>query len=67
MALRNPDTRIRETLTILGGHDRHPGTGSPEGVIAAPIGGLYPRTGGGTGSTWYCTELGIGNTGWVAK
>ena len=43
------------------------GTGSPEGVVAAPIGSLYTRTDGGAGTTLYVKESGTGNTGWVAK
>lgn len=44
-----------------------PGTGAPEGVVTAPVGTLYLRTDGGTGTTLYVKELGVGNTGWVAK
>lgn len=43
------------------------GTGSPEGVVTAPVGSLYSRTDGGTGTTLYVKESGTGNTGWVAK
>ena len=43
------------------------GIGSPQGVIAAPVGSLYTRTDGGTGTTLYVKETGTGNTGWVAK
>ena len=43
------------------------GSGSPEGVLTAPIGSLYTRTDGGTGTTLYVKESGTGNTGWVAK
>lgn len=42
------------------------GTGSPEGVVTAPVGSLYTRTDGGTGTTLYVKEFGAGNTGWVA-
>lgn len=42
-------------------------SGSPEGVHAAPVGTLYVRTDGGTGTTLYVKESGTGNTGWVAK
>lgn len=41
------------------------GTGSPESVIAAPIGSLFLRTDGSTGTTLYVKESGTGNTGWV--
>ena len=43
------------------------GTGAPNGVITAPVGSLYARTDGGTGTTLYVKETGTGNTGWVAK
>jgi len=43
------------------------GSGSPEGVNAAPVGSLYTRTDGGAGTTLYVKESGTGNTGWVAK
>lgn len=39
--------------------------GSPEGVLTAPIGSLYLRTNGSTGTTFYIKESGAGNTGWV--
>lgn len=43
------------------------GTGSPEGVITAPIGSIYSRTGDGTpGATLYIKESGVSNTGWTA-
>lgn len=43
------------------------GSGSPEGVVTAPVGCLYSRTDGGAGTTLYVKESGTGNTGWVAK
>lgn len=42
------------------------GTGSPESVVTAPIGTIYHRTDGGTNTTIYRKESGVGNTGWVA-
>ncbi len=45
----------------------HTGTGSPEGVITAPVGHLYLRTDGGAGTTLYVKESGSGNTGWIGK
>jgi hypothetical protein len=44
------------------------GSGSPEGVVAAPIGAFYSRTDGGAGTSFYVKESG-GSTssGWVAK
>lgn len=43
------------------------GRGSPENVIAAPVGSLYTDIAGGTGTTLYVKETGSGNTGWIAK
>lgn len=43
------------------------GSGSPEGAVTAPVGSLYTRTDGGSGSTLYVKETGTGNTGWIAK
>lgn len=44
------------------------GSGSPEGIVAAPLGSIYLNLLGGTGTTWYAKEGGTtGNTGWVAK
>lgn len=46
---------------------RRVGSGSPEGVVAAPVGARYSRTDGGAGTSFYVKESGTGNTGWVAK
>lgn len=43
------------------------GEGSPEAVVAAPVGTLYMREDGGAGTTLYVKESGSGDTGWVAK
>jgi hypothetical protein len=43
------------------------GTGTPEGVVTAPVGSLFSRTDGGSGTVFYVKETGSGNTGWVAK
>lgn len=43
------------------------GAGSPEGVLAAPVGSMWLRSDGGAGTTLYIKESGVGNTGWVAK
>jgi hypothetical protein len=43
------------------------GTGSPEGVVTAPVGSLYLRSDGGAATTLYVKESGTGPTGWVAK
>lgn len=51
----------------LGGTKIVTGTGSPQGVVTAPIGSLYLRKDGGAGTTLYIKESGTGNTGWIAK
>jgi len=43
------------------------GNGTPEAVVAAPVGSLYLRSNGGAGTTLYVKESGTGNTGWVGK
>lgn len=64
-ALRSADfnTLIRQLQGRLLG-----GTGSPENVVAAPVGTLYLRSDGGAGTVLYVKESGAdGNTGWTAK
>lgn len=41
------------------------GTGSPEGVVTAPVGSLFLRTDAAT--SLYVKQTGAGNTGWVVK
>ncbi len=41
-------------------------SGSPNGQIAGPVGGLWTRTDGGAATTLYVKESGTGNTGWRA-
>jgi hypothetical protein len=44
------------------------GSGSPQGVVAAPVGSTYRRTDGGTGTSFYVKETGTTtSSGWVAK
>lgn len=43
------------------------GVGTPEAVVAAPVGTLFTRSDGGASTTLYVKESGTGNTGWVAK
>ena len=43
------------------------GSGSPEGVLTAPVGSMYTDANGGIGTTLYIKESGTGNTGWAAK
>lgn len=43
------------------------GTGTPEGVVAAPTGSIYTNTSGGVSTTLYVKTSGTGSTGWTAK
>jgi hypothetical protein len=43
------------------------GTGNPESVVTAPVGAIYLRTDGSSGTTLYKKESGAGNTGWVTN
>ncbi len=44
------------------------GSGSPNGVVSAPLGAIYHNTAGGANTSVYFKESGsTGNTGWVAK
>lgn len=42
------------------------GSGSPEGVVTAPVGSEYVNTAGTAGAIKYAKKSGTGNTGWVA-
>jgi len=53
--------------TAAGPFEATPGTGSPEGVVTAPVGSTYRRTDGGAATSFYVKESGTGSTGWVAK
>ena len=43
------------------------GSGTPEGVVTAPVGSLFLRNDGSTSTTLYVKTSGTGNTGWTAK
>jgi hypothetical protein len=59
---------IRPPLVLGGGEvSIRSGPGSPDGVVAAPVGSLYLRTDGGPGSTLWVKERGSGPNGWTPK
>lgn len=43
------------------------GSGSPEGVLSAPVGSQYLRTNGSLGTVLYVKSSGSGNTGWTTS
>lgn len=47
-----------------GGGSIPTGTGSPEGIVTASVGGLYVQTDADPGSVLWVKESGTGNTGW---
>lgn len=67
IALRWTDTYTQRLLLGAGVAFDTSGTGTPEGVITAPVGSTFRRTNGGAVTTFYVKETGAGNTGWVAK
>lgn len=54
-------------VSLPGGITWTSGSGSPEGVVTAPVGSLYSRSDGGAGTSLYVKQSGSGNTGWVGK
>lgn len=55
-----------QTSGVVTSGNLRSGSGSPEGSVTAPVGTMYQRTDGSTGTTLYIKESGSGNTGWVA-
>ena len=53
--------------TIGNGPQWLSGTGTPLGVVSAPVGSFYSRVDGGTGTSFYVKQSGTDATGWVAK
>lgn len=54
-------------VSLPGGVTWTNGSGSPEGVVTAPIGSLYSRTDGGLLTSLYVKQSETGNTGWAGK
>ena len=55
------------TLASTTGPSIRAGSGSPEGLITAPVGSLYLRTDGSTSTTLYVKTAGTAATGWTPK
>lgn len=53
-----------ERIDTTGGPQIHSGSGTPEGAVTAPVGSIFMRSDGGTSTTLYVKESGVGNTGW---
>ncbi len=53
------------SIRVMSGGFIRSSSGTPEGVVTAPIGSLFLRTDGGALTTLYVKESGTGNTGWV--
>lgn len=62
------ETRLADDSNFAGAQSLYNrfGSGSPEGVVTAPVGTIYNRIDGTTGTSAYIKESGTGNTGWVA-
>jgi hypothetical protein len=56
-----------QQLALNNGRKVLSGTGTPEGVVTAPVGSLFLREDGGATTTLYVKTSGTGNTGWTAK
>lgn len=65
MKVTNPGTAALVSAIYLGSTLIGTGTGSPEGVITAPVGSIYMRT--DNANSLYVKQTLTGNTGWVLK
>jgi len=62
----NDVARLKQNVFTQVNLPQHEGMGSPEGALVAPIGSIYQRLDGGSGTSLYIKESGDGlNTGWV--
>lgn len=66
-SFRALSTYSRQLIIGTGSQLISGGTGSPEGVVTAPVGSVWLRSDGGAVTTLYIKETGAGNTGWVVK
>ena len=60
-------TFSKAALVLPKGVQISSGTGSPQGVVTAPIGSLWLQTDGATGTTLWVKEAGASNTGWTPE
>ena len=58
-----PTDTITAALQLIGGREQY-GTGSPEGVVTAPVGTYYTDTAITNGAMRWAKKTGTGNTGW---
>ena len=58
-----PTDTLTAALQLIGGRERY-GTGSPEGVVTAPVGTYYTDTALTNGAMRWAKKTGTGNTGW---
>lgn len=65
--LRRLEGELKADYVFANGVRIFTGRGTPESTVAAPVGSLFLRADGGTGTSLYVKESGDGVTGWVAK
>jgi hypothetical protein len=58
-----PTDTLTAALQLIGGREQY-GTGSPEGVVTAPVGTYYTDTAITNGAMRWAKKAGTGNTGW---
>jgi hypothetical protein len=61
------DYALTDNYIKVGGARMSFGAGSPESVVAAPIGSVYLQTDGSAGTTLWVKEAGTGTVGWKAQ
>ena len=59
-----PTDTIAAALQLIGGREMY-GTGSPEGVVTAPVGTYYTDTAITNGAMRWAKKAGTGNAGWT--
>ena len=59
------DLRVGTMVNVNGAYVNS-GNGTPESIVAAPVGSMYMRRDGASGTTLYTKVTGTGATGWTA-